>query len=247
MPPRATRNVRYIPMALALLLPVVVFVVIGRTVEIQKQQDLEERAFGIGSSAGAGISRSTCPTHVADITAALTIFASPHVNTLSIHAMLDRNKRSSFAFPCLISSAILLVLAIPLALVPYYILPPITEPTATPTSSSGVFARLPGDDGWVNAARIAMLLVSLGTCAQWLMRARDTLLRAMGVDSGEREKAGKWVGLGIWTIVVLFACIGGVVSEKIELLGVLATLAVSWFLPCECADRPYKSSEHPAD
>lgn len=128
------------------------------------------------------------------------------------------------------------MLAIPLALVPYYILPPITEPTATPTSSSGVFARLPADDGWVNAARVAMMLVSLGTCAQWLMRARDTMLRAMGVDSGERDKAGKWVGLGIWVIVVLFACIGGIVSEKIELLGVLATIAVSWFLPCKLID-----------
>ena len=59
------------------------------------------------------------------------------------------------------------------------------------------------------------------------------MLRAMGVDSGERDKAGKWVGLGIWAIVVICACIGGVFADKVQLLGVLATLAVSWFLPCK--------------
>lgn len=42
-------------LVLTLLLPVVVFVIIGRTVEIQK--DIEKRAFGLAgsSSAGAGI------------------------------------------------------------------------------------------------------------------------------------------------------------------------------------------------
>jgi hypothetical protein len=52
------------PILLALLLPVVVFVIIGRTVEIQKEADLDaglsRRAFNLAerSSAGAGICMS---------------------------------------------------------------------------------------------------------------------------------------------------------------------------------------------
>jgi len=53
----------------------------------------------------------------------------------------------------------------------------------------------------------------------WILRARDTVLRAIGVERGERQKAGKWVGLGLWVLVVLLACIGGWVAEKVELLG----------------------------
>ncbi|KAK8844637.1 hypothetical protein IAR55_006484 [Kwoniella newhampshirensis] len=68
----------------------------------------------------------------------------------------------------------------------------------------------------------------------WILRGRDTILKTIGVERGERQKAGKWVGLGLWAIVVALACLGGWVAEKIELLGVLATLAVGWFLPCEC-------------
>lgn len=67
----------------------------------------------------------------------------------------------------------------------------------------------------------------------WILRARDTVLRAIGVERGERQKAGKWVGLGLWVLVVLLACIGGWVAEKVELLGVIATISVGWFLPCE--------------
>lgn len=68
-----------------------------------------------------------------------------------------------------------------------------------------------------------------------ILRGRDCILSCMGITdrSGERYKVGRWVGLGLWTVVVIFACIGGLFAEKIEMLGVVATLAIGWLLPCE--------------
>ncbi|OCF33187.1 hypothetical protein I316_05232 [Kwoniella heveanensis BCC8398] len=250
LPSRMTRSLRRSPIVLALLIPVVAFLVIGRTVEIKKASELPQpigdvdgsgdgsngveaateilghlvkRRFGLagGSSAGAGLTT-------------LTIFLSPHINTLPIHASLIRSKRASFPMPCLIAAGAILALCLPLALVPYYLLPPLDAdalPAPSPTTPSGVFARLPADDGWVNIARILMCAIALGSSNMWILRGRDTILKAMGVDHGEREKAGKWVGLGMWTVMVAFACLGGWVAEKVELLGVLAILAVAWFLP----------------
>jgi hypothetical protein len=139
--------------------------------------------------------------------------------------------------PCLFTSAIILMLSLPLALVPYYLLPAMSGgETVTPTilsAPSGVLAQLPSDDAWLNIARVLMCAVALGSCNMWLLRGRDCVLKAMEVERGERQKAGKWVGLGLWVVVVFLACVGGWVAEKIELLGVMATLAVGWLLPCE--------------
>lgn len=166
----------------------------------------------------------------------MTIFLTPHLNTLPIHAALARKKRSSFPVSILIADCILLGLSLPFALVPYYLLPAPTDVDAnaapiTPTTSSGVFSQLPYDDGWVNIARLCMVALALGSSNMWIIRGRDTVLKAMGVEHGERQKAGRWVGLGMWALVVLLAGIGGVVADKIELLGVMATLAVGWLLP----------------
>ena len=100
---------------------------------------------------------------------------------------------------------------------------------------AGVFARLPADDVWVNVARVLMCTIVLGSSNMWILRGRDTIIRSMGVERGERQKAGRWVGLCLWMVVVLLACLGGRVAEKIEIIGVIATLAVGWFLPCEPA------------
>jgi hypothetical protein len=76
LPSRMTRSLRRAPVGLALLLPIVAFLVIGRTVEIKKAtdeglppigqdvkaviSDITKRRFGVGggSSAGAGLSKS---------------------------------------------------------------------------------------------------------------------------------------------------------------------------------------------
>jgi hypothetical protein len=133
------------------------------------------------------------------------------------------------------SSAIILSLSLPFALVPYYLLPARIEaaPTATPTISTGVYGQLPADDGWVNIARILQCMLGLCTCNMWILRGRDSILGGLGVERGERLKMGRWIGLGFWIIVVSLACLGGRVAEKIEVLGVIATLAVGWLLPCE--------------
>ena len=67
----------------------------------------------------------------------------------------------------------------------------------------------------------------------WILRGRDTILRSIGVDRGEAIKAGKWVGVGFWVIIVSLVCLGGWVSEKLEILGVIATISISWLLPCK--------------
>ena len=172
------------------------------------------------------------------MSATLTLFLSPHLNSLPIQRTLARNKRASFPVPCLISSAILLALSLPLALVPYYLLPALPDASeaieaATPLSVSGVFGRLPGDDDWVNIARVLQCALGLATCNQWILRGRDSILGGLGVERGERYRLGRWVGLGLWFVVVSLACIGGWVVEKIQLLGIISTLAVCWLLPCK--------------
>ncbi|KIR56296.1 hypothetical protein I315_01361 [Cryptococcus gattii Ru294] len=255
LPSRMTRSLHRSPFVLVLLLPIVTFLVIGRTVEIRKASEiaqpggdqaedggaavaslasdvlghLAKRRFGLagGSSAGAGLTT-------------LTIFFSPHVNTLPIHSTLARTKRSSFFMPCLISGAIILILSLPLALVPYYLLPMDTTGAAgkgkegaisNTTVSSGVFAHLPADDGWVNLARLLMITLTLGSMNMWILRGRDVILKAMNVDSGDHYKIGRWVGVGWWVVAVGIACIGGWLADKVELIGVLGVLAVGWFLP----------------
>lgn len=175
------------------------------------------------------------------------MFLSPHLNTLPIHASLSRNKRASFPLPCILSSGVLLALSLPFALVPYYLLPALPDPlpTATPTTSTGVFGRLPADDGWVNLARVLQCIIGLGTANMWILRCRDSVLGAVGVERGQTMRIGRWIGLGLWVFVVGLACIGGWVAEKVELLGVIATLSVGWLLPCESPrGHPYQSQAY---
>jgi hypothetical protein len=103
---------------------------------------------------------------------------------------------------------------------------------ATP-QKSGILARFPDGDLSINVARVFMAAMVLGSCNMWILRGRDTILRSMGVDRGEMIKAGRWVGLAFWAVVVGFACLGGWISEKLEILGVIATIAISWLLPCK--------------
>lgn len=241
-----------------MILPIVTFLIIGRTVEIKKALDegqpplagevatvaeaastLVERKFGLGggSSAGAGLSEfSMLGAEWNSPSATLAVFLSPHLNTLPIHASLSRSKRASFPLPCILSSGVLLALSLPFALVPYYLLPALPNPlpTATPTTSTGVFGRLPADDGWVNLARVLQCIIGLGTSNMWILRCRDSVLGGLGVERGQKMRIGRWVGLGLWVVVVALASIGGWLAEKVELLGVIATLAVGWLLPCEC-------------
>lgn len=149
------------------------------------------------------------------------MFFTPHLQTLSVHTTLQRNTRQRFFIPCFATTLFLVVVGLPFALVPYYLLPP---------AATGL-AQLPPDDGWTNAARVLMATLVLGSTTSWLLRGRDCVLVALDVDRGERIKAGRWVGLGMWVVVVALACIGGIVADKVELLGVMATLAVGWLLP----------------
>jgi hypothetical protein len=172
----------------------------------------------------------------ADDPATLTLFLSPHLCTLSTHSALARAKRTSFPFPALATSLIVLCLSLPAALVPYYLMSPPTgmdEGVIAAPRKSGVLARFPDQDLSINVARLFMAAMVLGSCNMWILRGRDTILRSIGVDRGEMIKAGRWVGLGYWAIIVALVCFGGWVSEKLEVLGVIATIAISWLLPCK--------------
>ncbi|GMK58416.1 hypothetical protein CspeluHIS016_0504480 [Cutaneotrichosporon spelunceum] len=215
IPSRTFRSLRRAPFFLAILLPVVAFIAIGRTAEVRKLMDeaasvkrgLRVRGLDAGS-AGSGLT-------------SLTMFFSPHLQSLSVHTTLQRNSRQRFYIPCFVTSLSLVLISLPFALVLYYLLP------AAPTG----LAQLPADDGWTNFARVLMAVLVLGSTTTWLLRGRDCILNALDVDRGESIKAGRYVGLGMWAVVVAFAALGGIVAEKIELLGVIATLAVGWLLP----------------
>lgn len=182
------------------------------------------------------VSRSSFPPSSADDLATLTLFLSPHICTLSTHSALARAKRTSFPFPALAASLVVLCLSLPAALVPYYLMSTPTgmvEGVIAAPRKSGVLARFPDQDLSINVARLFMAAMVLGSCDMWILRGRDTILRSIGVDRGEMIKAGRWVGLGYWAIIVALVCFGGWVSEKLEVLGVIATIAISWLLPCK--------------
>lgn len=243
IPSRSIRHLRALPVAFALLLPLVTFIVIGRTVEVKKAADEAGETIVTAAAAAAATLQHAAESAPEGVTAhirrglrglspktagsgltTLTMFFTPHLQTLQIHGSLKRVKRQQFAVPILAAGVLILVLALPFALVPYYLLPP--APTA--------FDQLPRDDGWTNFARVLMCLLVLASISSWLVRGRDSVLVALDVDGGDRYRAGKFVGAGIWVVVVAFAALGGVVADKIELLGVIATLAIGWFLPCKC-------------
>ncbi|BEJ11020.1 hypothetical protein CspHIS471_0104420 [Cutaneotrichosporon sp. HIS471] len=215
VPSRSFRTLRPALFALALMLPIVAFIAIGRTVEVRKlidEADDVKRALSVrglnAGSAGSGLT-------------SLAMFFTPHLQSLSVHTTLQRNSRQRFFIPCFATTLALVLISLPFALVPYYLLPP------APTG----LAQLPDDDGWTNAARVLMAALVLGSTTSWLLRGRDCILTALDVDRGESIKAGRWVGLGMWAAVVAIAALGGVVADKVELLGVMATLAVGWLLP----------------
>jgi len=182
------------------------------------------------------VSCSSLVPSSADDLATLTLFLSPHICTLSTHSALARAKRTSFPFPALAASLVVLCLSLPAALVPYYLMSTPTgmvEGVIAAPRKSGVLARFPDQDLSINVARLFMAAMVLGSCNMWILRGRDTILRSIGVDRGEMIKAGRWVGLGYWAIIVALVCFGGWVSEKLEVLGVIATIAISWLLPCK--------------
>ncbi|KAL7420299.1 hypothetical protein Q5752_005268 [Cryptotrichosporon argae] len=252
-PSRTLRHLRAAPIFLALAIPVIAFLVIGRIVELRKAaeaaaeeadvagvvaelaDDATEAVKAVVSEGVEVVKRKLSLSAHSSGGAGLTtlvIFLTPHLNTLPIHSTMNRNKRSAFPIPCLATSLCLLLLCLPFALVPYYLLPdPTSETTTTPTTRSGVFGVLPAADGWLNLARVLQCAMALGSINMWLLRGRDTVLGCLGIERGDRIRAGRWVGIGLWAIAVLFACIGGFVADKVETIGIIATLAVGWLLP----------------
>lgn len=214
---------RYIPIGFALLLPLVAFLAIGRTVEIKKLADEVGEAVATARHLAAArhLPRGLSAGSAGSGLTMITMFFTPHLQTLSVHSTLQRTHRQRFAIPCLVTSILMVVISLPLVLVPYYLL----DPART------VFAQLPDDDAWTNTARILTVILVLASSATWLLRGQDCVLTALDLDRGERIKAGRWVGLGMWALVATLACVGGVIADKIELLGVIATLAVGWLMP----------------
>lgn len=227
----------------------IVFTVIGRTVEIS---DLEQAApyvpeqprerygpFGMESlSSGTALGthrwhavRSLlvlifCPSAVTII-----LFNTPHVQTLPIHGSLVRTSRTWFPLPCLIAAGTLLVMVLPYSLVPYYLFNLHEEGTGL--SRAGVFAVMqrPEVDGALNFARLCMIALTLTTANQWVGQARAVGLRALGVEREGRAKAQRWLGFGAWITILFFAGIGGWVADQLEIIGGICILAIGWLVP----------------
>ena len=71
----------------------------------------------------------------------------------------------------------------------------------------------------------------------WLLRCRDSILEGLELERGRRFRIARWIGLALWAVVLLLSSLGGWIVEKLQTLGVIATLAVGWLLPCKMGLR----------
>lgn len=250
LPSRAKPHtgISILPDLLILLLPMVVFTVIGRTVEISaseqsspyvpEQPPARYGPFGMESlSSGTAlgecwmVSRMHITLNRSHDIVTIILFNTPHVQTLPIHGSLVRTSRTWFPLPCLIAAGTLLVMVLPYSLVPYYLFNLHEEGVGL--SRAGIFAIMqrPEVDGALNFARLCMIALTLTTANQWVGQARAVGLRALGVEREGRAKAQRWLGFAAWIIILAFACIGGWVADQLEIIGGICILAIGWLVP----------------
>lgn len=159
---------------------------------------------------------------------------TPHIQTLPIHSTLTRHSRAWFPVPALIAATIILVLALPFTLVPYYLFSlHSTQSSEISVNRAGVFAIMQREDrdGWLNFARLCMLVLALTTANQWVAQARAIGLKMLGIEREGRAKAQRYLGIGIWAVIAIFTCIGGWTADKVEALGAICILAIAWLVP----------------
>lgn len=145
----------------------------------------------------------------------------------------------------------LVVLCLPFALVPYYLL--VKEPSSSMPSIreagrlAGIFEALQvgntghdgnpvagkgfQTDGWLNFARVCMVVLILHSLVLWISQAKDISLRALGIRREGRAKAQRWLSVVFWVVVTGIACIGGKFADKVEWIGAACVISVGWLIP----------------
>jgi hypothetical protein len=280
---RHSNVVARLPEYLVILVPMVIFLVIGRTTEIVKAgglstnpeliidsdvstnvtvvevaRQLAQRAEISTSLVNAGTAISEFDLQLshpfADSTsyqALITLFFTPHIRTLPIHSTLIKTSRRWFPSSCLAAAGILVILCLPFALVPYYLLA--KEPSSSMPSIreagrlAGIFEALqvgntdPTDnsetgkgfktDSWLNLARVCMVALILHSIVLWVAQAKDISLRALGIRREGRAKAQRWLSVCFWVLVTGIACIGGRFADKLEWIGSACVISVGWLIP----------------
>lgn len=162
---------------------------------------------------------------------------TPHPHILPIQSSLVRESRARFPICSLAVVATLVVLGLPFALVPYYLLPnndaSSLEWSPVPIDRAGIFGALSTEkkDDWLNLARVSMVALLLYSTSSWVNRGREICLKALGVEREGRLKASRWIGIAMWFLIVIFAVAGGWAAGKIEVLGMACVLAVGWLIP----------------
>lgn len=86
-------------------------------------------------------------------------------------------------------------------------------------------------DGWLNFARICMIVLILHTLVLWVSQAKDISLRALGIRREGRAKAQRWLSVVFWVLVTGIACIGGGFADKLEWMGAACVISVGWLIP----------------
>ncbi|KAJ9097655.1 hypothetical protein QFC21_004691 [Naganishia friedmannii] len=157
---RHSNVVAQLPEYLVILLPLVVFLVIGRTTEIVKAgglaiiepkipldtAQLNDLATTLTASLTDVRKRrnpdgSTSTVNAGTAVTMITLLFTPHIRTLPIHSTLINTSRRWFPGAALSASGILVALCLPFAMVPYYLLA--KEPSSYMPSLRGI-ERLAG-------------------------------------------------------------------------------------------------------
>ncbi|KAJ9123916.1 hypothetical protein QFC22_000706 [Naganishia vaughanmartiniae] len=267
---RHSHVVAQLPEYLVILLPMVVFLTIGRTTEIVKAgglmivepetspdadqltslvETLATAVADVRKRSDSGDSTSTVNAGTA--VTMITLLFTPHIRTLPIHSTLIKTSRQWFPGACLSASGILVILCLPFALVPYYLLakePSFNMPSLRGAGRlAGIFKVLQvgridmnGDpaigegfetDNWLNFARVCMITLILHSIVLWISQAKDISLRALGIKREGRAKAQRWLSACFWLVVTGIACFGGDFANRLEWLGAACILSVGWLLP----------------
>lgn len=156
--------------------------------------------------------------------------------TLPNYLTLLKPSQQSFLFSPLLLSFLSLLLALPLSLAPYFLLPSPPPPN--------ILDVLPVSDGWVVVARLSGVATALAGIPMVFLPTRDILLRAFLASVNLKQATFDPKGsnrhlflggtLAGWAAVVALAGIPGEwIGGKVVLVGVLGSFLLSFLIPGE--------------
>lgn len=137
----------------------------------------------------------------------------------------------------MLQSGVILALALPLSLVPYFLLPPHAPPPPM------LLDAFPNTDRWVCIARLCAAGMAITGVPLVFIPTRNVVARLVkpwGIEGGGLEGVGRRgrefyvVTAGSWAVCVGFALVGGRVGEFVPLLGVFGAFLLGFLMPGAC-------------